>query len=516
MKHRRMQRALTLLLAAALLALSGCASTQEQRRGTDGGETSVILATSGEPFRFYALSDEGCAGDDNLVLSNVYDCLTFLEADGSISPGLAESWELSEDGLCYTFHLRKGVKFQNGYDFSAEDVKFTFDKGAAGPLGSALFVNYKSCEIVDDYTVNIYLTSPYAGFLYGVASRLGGICSKAYYEEVGDEGYLEAPVGTGPYRLVEAIGGEKIVLEAFDDYWRGEPAIKTVVIAIVPNVSTQMIGLENGDYDAVRNPPIDACLHLEGKEGLAWDRTDSTARITLYIATWNGRVGEDINFRRAIQCGINKEEVNVGVNSGCATILDIDMCPMYGGYPTEGIITVDYDRDKALEYLAASDYNGETFDILVKSGTGEETSAKIIQSQLIELGINATVTAVDNTTYSDLQYSGNFDAVIREQLSSMVDADGASTYFNTTPGFTYTKNCKYPLADVIYPLFVQGREEQGEDRLPYYVEACNIITEEAYLVPLYNGIVAVAYSSNLEGVEAHCLGTYNFYHWSWR
>lgn len=98
----------------------------------------------------------------------------------------------------------------------------------------------------------------------------------------------------------------------------------------------------------------------------------------------------------------------------------------------------------------------------------------------------------------------------------MVDADGASTYFNTTPGFTYTKNCKYPLADVIYPLFVQGREEQGEDRLPYYVEACNIITEEAYLVPLYNGIVAVAYSSNLEGVEAHCLGTYNFYHWSWR
>ena len=62
---------------------------------------------------------------------------------------------------------------------------------------------------------------------------------------------------------------------------------------------------------------------------------------------------------------------------------------------------------------------------------------------------------------------------------SYTHLDGASTYFNTTPGFTYTKNCKYPLADVIYPLFVQGREEQGEDRLPYYVEACNIITEEA-------------------------------------
>ena len=505
-----------LLLAALLFSLPGCASGQEARKGTDGGGSSVILATSGEPYRFYALSEEGCAGDDNLVLSNVYDCLTFLEADGSISPGLAERWELSEDGLCYTFHLRQGVKFHNGAEFTARDVKFTFDKGAAGPLGSGLFVNFKSCEIVDDYTVNIYLTAPYAGFLYGVASRLGGICSLDYYNEVGDEGYLEAPIGTGPYRFVEAVGGEKIVLEAFEDYWRGEPAIDTVIIAIVPNVSTQMIGLENGDYDAVRNPPIDACTHLEGREDICWDYADSTGRITLYLATWGGRVGEDINFRRAVQCGINKEEVTAGTSSGFATILDIDMCPMYGGYPTEGIVTVDYDPQQALDYLAASDYSGESFEILVKSGTGEEMAAKIIQSQLIELGINATVTAVDNTTYTQLQYSGNFDAIIREQLSSMVDADGASTYFNTTPGYAYTKNCKYPLADVIYPLFVKGREVQGEERTPYYVEACNLITQEAYLVPLYNGLIAVAYSSQLQGVEAHCLGSYNFYHWSWK
>ena len=93
------KRILTLLLAAVLaLALTGCDSGS---RNADDG-TSVILATSGEPYHFYALSDEGCAGDDNLVLSNVYDCLTFLEADGSISPGLAESWSISEDGLCYT------------------------------------------------------------------------------------------------------------------------------------------------------------------------------------------------------------------------------------------------------------------------------------------------------------------------------------------------------------------------------------------------------------------------------
>lgn len=515
MKGKRSRRAAALLLAGALLALSGCASTQEERRGLDGGETSVILATSGEPLRFYALSEEGCAGDDNLVLSNVYDCLTFLEPDGSISPGLAESWELSEDGLCYTFHLRRGVLFHNGAEMTAEDVKFTFDKGAAGPLGAGLFVNFKSCEIVDDYTVKICLTAPYAGFLYGVASRLGGICCKAYYDEVGDEGYLEAPIGTGPYKLEEVINGEKLVLRANDDYWRGEPAVKEVTIAIVPNVSTQMIGLENGDYDAVRNPPIDSCTHIKPGGDITWTYADSTGRITLYLAVWGWRPGEDANFRRAVQCGIDKEEVNEGANSGCATILDIDMCPIYAGCPTQGIETVDFDAEKARGYLEASSYAGESFEILCQSGTACETVAKIVQSQLIELGIRAEVTAVDSSTYTQLQLAGSYDAVIREQLSSMVDADGASTFFNTTPGYAYTKNCKYPRAEEIFPLFVQGRELQGEAREPYYAEACNIITEEAYLVPLYNGLVAVAYNAALQGVEAHCLGTYNFYRWSW-
>ena len=203
MKTKMVAHKMAVMLAAALLlVMAGCSpvgnSEGENQSSIRAENSAVILATSGEPTRYYALSDEGCGGDDNLVLSNVYDCLTFLEADGSISAGLAESWELSEDGRCYTFHLRKGVKFHNGYDFTAEDVKFTFDKGFEGPLGSALFVNYERCEVVDDYTVNIYLTEPYAAFLYGTASRLGGICSKAYYDEVGDEGYMDAPVDPPP------------------------------------------------------------------------------------------------------------------------------------------------------------------------------------------------------------------------------------------------------------------------------------------------------------------------------
>ena len=310
--------------------------------------------------------------------------------------------------------------------------------------------------------------------------------------------------------LVVAVNSDRSVkmLGKGDDRPINTEADRAAVVAALESTDLVVVFPDKVPLEAVEKARPD--IYVKGGDYRIEDLPEAKL-----VAAWGGRLGEDLNFRRAIQCGIDKQEVNIATSSGYATILDIDMCPMYGGYPTEGIVTVDYDPEQAREYLEASGYAGENFDILVKSGTGEETAAKVIQSQLIELGINCSVTAVDNTTYSELQYSGTFDSIIREQLSSMVDADGASTYFNTTPGYAYTKNCKYPLAETIYPLFVKGREVQGDEREPYYVEACNLITEQAYLVPLYNGLIAVAYSSGLQGVEAHCLGTYNFYHWSW-
>ncbi len=138
------------------------AKPQGEQTGTV--KDTAVLATSDEPYRFFAQSKQSCSGADNLVLSNVYDCLLRLEADGSLTPALAESYEVSDDGLEYTFHLRKGVKFHNGQEMTAEDVKFSYDYGFEGPIGTALFVNYKQCDIIDDYTVKMTLSSPYAAF----------------------------------------------------------------------------------------------------------------------------------------------------------------------------------------------------------------------------------------------------------------------------------------------------------------------------------------------------------------
>ncbi len=518
-----------LLAAGMLFGISACGttdstpSTAPDNSGTpstapdsQGGGTeakdSVVLATAGEPIRFMAQSSQSCGGDDNLVLSNVYDCLLFLEPNGELTPALAESYEVSEDGLTYTWHLRKGVKFHDGSEMTAEDVKFTFDLGAAGPIGAALFVNLESTEVVDDSTVVMHLSAPYAAFPYGVASRLGGIISKAYFDQVGGEdGYLAAPMGTGPYKFVEAVSGSHVTLEAFDDYWRGTPSVKTVTIQIVSDTNTQVLGLQNGDYDAIRDPSIEVCTRFDSVDNVKWNYTDSTGRVTMYLAAWGGH-DWNLNFRKAVQCAINKDDINTATNSGYATILDIDMCPMYGGYPTEGLTKVEYDVDQAKEYLSQAGYNNEPYSILVQSGTTLETAAKIIQAQLMAVGINCEVKAVDAQTYTSLLNSRDFDAVVGNNLSSLVDADGVKSFFlfnRVDPTRLYERE------EELCDMFAQGAVLQGDARLPYYTEACNIITEEAYEVPLYNGIVAVAYNSALEGVEAHCLGNFNFYYWSW-
>ncbi len=474
---------------------------------------TAILATSGEPYRFFAQSSSSCGGDDNLVLSNVYDCLLLLEADGSLSPALAESYEVSEDGLCYTFHLRSGVKFHNGEEMTAEDVKFTFDKGFEGPIGTALFVNYDHCDIVDEHTVNIFLSSPYAAFPYGVASRLGGIACKSYFDEVGEEGYMANPIGTGPYKFVEYVSGDHTTLVANEDYWRGEPPIKNIIIQTVADANTQVLGLENGDYDVIRNPAIDVCTRLDGVDGVSWDCANSTGRIVMYMATWRG-AGQDLNFRKAIQCAINKEDISAAMYAGYAEPLVINMCPSYGGYPTveDGIHVVEYDPEAAKEYLAQSNYSGEDYTITCLSGGTMETAAKVMQAQLMEIGINCKVNAVDNLSFQSVVPEREYDGYLVNDLSSLVDADGIKTHHRLD---RWPSNLWYPRDEELNELFQAGAAAQGEDRIPYYVEACNIITDEAYDVPLVNDMTTVAYNSALSGVEAHCLGNYNCYFWSW-
>ena len=174
---------------------------------------------------------------------------------------------------------------------------------------------------------------------------------------------------------------------------------------------------------------------------------------------------------------------------------------------------VPYDVELAKKYLADSSYNGEPWAITVQVGTTFETVAKIIQAQLMEIGINCEVEAVDNMTFEERNSSRTFDARLANDASSLIDADSIATQF--TPS-RHDEAVWYPRAEEVYALAQEGRALNGEARQEVYGRIAQILLDEAYTIPLYNGINTVAFNSQLDGVQAHCLGYYNFRYWSWK
>lgn len=477
------------------------------------GKDVVRVATSEKPVRFFACGPDGSNNADLSILNNIYDPLLIMQADGTLKPCLAKEYSVSSDGLVYTFKLRENVKFHDGSPMTSADVVATLDLGSKNSVGKALLINYSKAIALDKYTVEVHLTAPFAGFLNGIASRAALIFSKAYFDKVGVAGYLKAPIGTGPYKL-GSISSDLFKLEAFPDYWNGPAKIKTVEVRIMTDASTQMIALENGDVDFVLSPSIASGLRLNKTKGLIFQTGDSAGRVAMLMNDNPGYPGSDKNFRKAVQAGINKKDLILGATEGFASQLDIDMCDSYSGRPS-GFEVVQYDATKAKQYLKASNYKGEPFEMIVQTGTINETVAQIIQAQLMEIGINATVKALDTATFTDLWYAGKFGGMIRLTSSSLLDADGfLNTYM--VGNYAPTDNNQFPRSKEIYDLGMKARAAQGEARKALYLKCVNIVTDEAYQIPLFSGVNTVAYNSDLQGIKIHPLNLMFFYDWSFK
>jgi len=186
-----------------------------------------------------------------MVLYAVHDAMIKPMPGNAAAPSLAESWTAARDGLSYEFVLRKGVVFHNGDAFTAEDVKFSFERyrGAAARL---LKDKVAAVEVVDPFRVRFRLKEPWPDFMTFYASPATGagwIVPKKYIEKVGDDGFRKAPVGAGPYRLTAFNPGVDLVLEAHDRYWRKSPTVKRLVWKVVPEDITRMAMLKRGEVD---------------------------------------------------------------------------------------------------------------------------------------------------------------------------------------------------------------------------------------------------------------------------
>jgi peptide/nickel transport system substrate-binding protein len=239
-------KSVVLLLALGVVCLSG----EGRAASKPEGELTYAMHVTLAPAWFDPGLNTGIISP-KMVQYGLHDALFKPMPEGRMTPSLAESYTESPDKLVYEFKLRPGIKFHNGEPVTAEDVKFTFEryKGAAAKL---LREKVKAVEVIDAQRVRFHLHAPWPDFLMFYATPASGaawIVPKRYLEQVGDDGFTEHPIGAGPYKFVSHKAGLELVLEAFEAYWRKVPHIKRIMMRVVPDESTRLAQLKNGEVD---------------------------------------------------------------------------------------------------------------------------------------------------------------------------------------------------------------------------------------------------------------------------
>ena len=382
MKKTGKTAALALTMSMAVTAMPFGVSAEE----TD--KTVVRINMESEPDNLDPWLS--AASDTEAVFHNVFEGLVLFDETGALIPGLAESWDISDDGLTYTFHLRDDVTFHNGKAFSAEDVVYTYESlsGLGGEEAlSSKFKNLTSVEAVDDYTVTMTLAEADAAFLQ--YTRVA-VLPKGYEDQ------SSAPVGTGPFVFEKYVPGQMVVLEKNEDYYDESrmPKIDEAQIYIMGDDSAVLTALQSGQLDA-------GIVYADSADYLTGDFTVNSSpqnMVQLFALNNSATPFDDVRVRQAFEYAVNKDQIIDGVFAGYATELYSNFSPVMSHFYNDELEDIyTYDVDKAKELMAEAGYE-DGFDITITVPSNYQKhvdTAQVIAQQLKQINVNATIEPVE-------------------------------------------------------------------------------------------------------------------------
>ena len=396
---------LTLSTAIMALVLAGPALAQ----------TRVTLGQALEPPNLDPTSGAAAAIRE-LTHLNIYEGLTRFRPDGTVAPGLAKSWEVSEDGRVWTFHLQEGVKFHDGTTMDAEDVRFTLDRARAPDSTNAqkhLFKSIETVEVVDPLTVRVVLSAPSGTFDFNMAWGDAVIMGPESAATNATQ-----PVGTGPYRLAQWVKGDRVDLSANPDYWGEQPAITDVTFRFIPDPAAAMNAMMAGDVDAFPNYPAPETLALFVNDP-RFQVIEGTTEGETILGMNNRRAPlDDIRLRKAIGHAIDRQEIIDGAMFGYGTPIGTHFAPHHPAYVDLTALS-DHDPDKARALLAEIG-PVRVLDLQLPPPSYARRGGEILAAQLREVGIETRITNVEWAQWLEKVFKGgDFDLTIISHTEPM-------------------------------------------------------------------------------------------------
>ncbi|WP_449276782.1 ABC transporter substrate-binding protein [Leucobacter sp. GX24907] len=384
-------------LGAALL--TGCMGSAAQ--SGDGGEAATggaaTLAMPAEPGNIDPIMMRQLTAWN--MYYAVFDGLTRITSDGSVEPGLAESWTSNDTLDVWEFTIRDGVKFHDGTDLEVSDIVYTYEKILASETSTnrVAIAMVDKVEAVDDHTVRFTLKNPFSAWLSQVATI--GIVSEEDYEAK-LEGFADDPVGTGPYSFVAWNHGVDYQVERFEDYW-GEPGkLDEVTFSFVGAADARTTGVESGTLDAALIPASQVPV-IEGSGTAEVIEAKSNKVALLGINTTAGPL-EDADLRKAIPLAIDRQQIIDQLLGGFGEPTGQLLAEGVTGY-VDGFPVPEHDTDAARDLIERSGYDGEEITFQYASSGGDPTDPEVAQAiagQLQDVGLNIKLVGAEQESQS--------------------------------------------------------------------------------------------------------------------
>lgn len=477
-----MKKLLALVLAL-MVALSAVAAVAEDK------DTLIVTAlTSSESFDPHTANEF-----DRMVVNSVMDTLFMYDENGDAAPCLAERWE--EDGMNITVHLRQDVTFHDGTPFNADAVMKNYEYELAGEYGAIMPTYVASIEKVDDYTVTLVKATTFASVIDYFCSYFYMASPTAY--DADPAGFATHPVGTGAYVFDhrDAATGYSY-LTANENYFQGAPYFKKLEVHTPLDSATALIAMENGELDLCLMPSVSDFEMASENSALKTGTTTGWTQMTLML--YGDPYRSDVNLRKAIMYAVNAE--NAAIYYGMTEpVLSVNMFASAIMDDYSGTVEMPgYDPELAKEYLAASNYNGETLEINVPALS--EQVAVSIAYDLESIGIKTVISVLDMNTWVSKIFDGTVGITASSLggsygcLEEMLQTFSGEGYYGCLGGLAIDADADAALAKAL-------AVSDAAERAPLTIEAYKQQAALSNMRGIFEDVFHVIYRAELSGVE---------------